>query len=442
VGIGQAPDQTPADRAIPRCISAQMNAITFDIRPARIALAKVLGAFSPRVYVSGLGAVRYRKVADPRLPGDDWLLVEPRLAGICGSDVMQAFIKAAMDNPLSAVVTAPHVMGHEVVGTVIEAGPGVRQFRKGDRVAVNPWLPCAARGLPPCEACQRGDFPLCAHFFEGRLASGMHLGNCRDVGGGFAEVMALHESMLIRIPESVPFDLAVMADPFAVSLHAVLRAPPQPGETVLVYGCGSLGLMTVHLLSVLFPGTRILVIDHKPRLRPIVERLGGHVLFTSRGADLIGEIGNEAKSAVRRPLFGLPWLQGGIDRIYDTIGQPESLELGVRVIRPRGSIVMVGVAKPRRFEWTPLYFKEVSLLGSNAYGVETFEGRRANGIEIYLDLLARGRLKLDGLVTHRYPLSRFTDAFMAIYDKRGSGAIKVLFDPKLQVPDIVPGARA
>jgi threonine dehydrogenase-like Zn-dependent dehydrogenase len=270
----------------------------------------------------------------------------------------------------------------------------------------------------------------------------MHLGNCRDVGGGFAEAMCLHESMLVPIPESVPFDLAVLADPFAVSLHAVLRAPPLPGETVIVYGCGSLGLMTVSLLSALFRKTRIIAIDHKPRLKPVLERLGAHLLFTSGGADLIAQVGEEMKTPVRKPFFGLPWLQGGVDRIYDTVGQPGSLEIGARVIRPRGSIVMVGVAKPKRFEWTPLYYKEVALLGSNAYGIETLEGTRAGAIEIYLDLLAKGRLNVDGLITHRYPLDRFGDAFMAIYDKRGSGAIKVLFDPKLKAPEVVAGAHA
>jgi threonine dehydrogenase-like Zn-dependent dehydrogenase len=406
-----------------------MKALTFRIELPRLAFAKVFGALSPRAYVSGFGGVSCETVDEPKAHGDDWVMVKPALAGICGSDVMQVFLEAATDNPLSAVVSAPHVMGHEVVGTVVDAGKSVKAFKKDDRVAVSPWLSCSTRGLPPCASCARGDFPLCSNFFDGSIAKGMHLGNCRDVGGGFAETMCLHESMLFPIPEGVSFDDAVLADPFAVALHAVLRAPPEPGETVLVWGCGSLGLMAIHLLRVLFPKTTILAIDHKPRMKDLVERLGATKLFTSRGKELIAEIGDYVKAPMRAPYFGLPWLQTGIDKIYDTVGAPSTLEIGLRIVRPRAAIVLVGVAEPKRFEWTPLYFKEVSLLGSNAYGMETIGDKRAHAIAHYLGMLADDKLDWTGVVTHSFPLERFGDAFMAVYDKRTSGAIKVLFQP-------------
>jgi threonine dehydrogenase-like Zn-dependent dehydrogenase len=417
-----------------------MKAITFDISMPRIAAAKILGVVSPRAFVSNWAPVRCQQVPEPRLAGEDWVLVEPRLAGICGSDIMQVFIKAGIDNPLSAVVSAPHVMGHEVVGTVVEIGSAVKRVRKGDRVAVSPFLSCAPRGLPLCEFCQRGDYPLCRHFFEGRFAKGMHLGTCSDIGGGFAEAMSLHESMLFPIPESVPFDAAVLADPFAVSLHAILRAPPEPGQTTVVYGCGSLGVMAILVLRALFPKTRLLVITRHPGVKPLVDRIGANALFTSRGRELIHEIGDFLKAPLRTPLFGLPWLQSGVHRIYDTVGSSETLEVGLRITNPRASIVVVGVAPPRRFEWTLLYFKELTLLGSNAYGLETVDGKRANCIEIYLDLLAQNRLNVDGLITHRYPLEHYADAFLALHDKRRSQAIKVTFDPRLKTPEIA-GAK-
>jgi threonine dehydrogenase-like Zn-dependent dehydrogenase len=270
----------------------------------------------------------------------------------------------------------------------------------------------------------------------------MHLGNCRDVAGGFAEATALHESMLFPIPDAVGFEDAVLADPFAVALHAVLRAPPEPGDTALVYGCGSLGLLTVQLLTALFPRVRVLAVDRKERLRPLVAELGARAFFTARGRELVEQIAAHLGAPVRRPFFGLPWIHGGVDRVYDTVGAPGSLEIAVRIVRPRAAIVMVGVAEPARFEWTPLYFKEIALLGSNAYGVEQLEGRRAHGIELFLDLVASGRIAPRGFVTHRYPLERFGEAFMAVYDKRRSGAIKVLFDPALAAPVITAEAPA
>jgi threonine dehydrogenase-like Zn-dependent dehydrogenase len=418
-----------------------MKAITFDISMPRIAAAKLLGVASPRACLSSWGPVRYQHVPDPQLLGPEWVLVEPRLAGICGSDIMQVFIKAGIDNPLSAIVSAPHIMGHEVVGTVIETGGAVRYIRKGDRVAVSPLLSCAPRGLPLCDSCRRGDYPLCHRFFDGSFAKGMHLGTCSDVGGGFAEAMSVHESMLFPIPDSVPFDAAVLADPFAVSLHAVLRAPPEPGQTVVVYGCGSLGLMTILILRALFPKTRLVVVTRHPRVKSLVQRLGADALFTSRGRELIDDIGEFLKVPLRTPLFGLPWLQSGVHRIYDTVGSNETLEVGVRITNPRASIVVVGVARPKRFEWTPLYFKELALLGSNAYGLETVEGKRANCIELYLDLLVHNRLNVDALITHRYPLDHYADAFLALHNRRRSQAIKVTFDPRLKAPEIRTEAR-
>jgi threonine dehydrogenase-like Zn-dependent dehydrogenase len=418
-----------------------MRAITFDISMPRIAAAKIFGVASSRAFVSSWAPVRCQHVPDPRLLGDDWVLVEPRRAGICGSDIMQVFIKAGMDNPLSAVVSAPHVMGHEVVGTVIETGSAVKRVKKGHRVAVSPLLSCVPRGLPPCEFCQRGDYPLCNRFFDGRFAKGMQLGTCTDVGGGFAEAMSVHESMLFPIPESVEFDAAVLADPFAVSLHAVLRAPPEPGETAVVYGCGSLGLMAILLLRALFPKTRLLAIARHSRVKSLVHRLGADALFTSQGRELVREIGEFLKVPLRTPLFGSPWLQSGVHRIYDAVGSSETLEVGVRIANPRATIVIVGVAPPKRFEWTPVYFKELALLGSNAYGLETFAGKRRNCIEIYLDLLAQNRLNVDGLITHRYPLERYADAFLAAHNKLQSQAIKVIFDPRLKTPEIRTAAN-
>jgi threonine dehydrogenase-like Zn-dependent dehydrogenase len=413
-----------------------VKAITFDISMPRIAAAKLLGLASPRACVSSWAPVRCQQVPDPKLLGADWVLVETRLAGICGSDIMQVFIKAGIDNPLSAVVSAPHIMGHEVVGTVIETGAAVRRVRKGDRVAVSPLLSCVPRGVSACESCRGGDYPLCSRFFDGSFAKGMQLGTCSDVGGGFAEAMSVHESMLFPIPHSVPFDSAVLADPFAVSLHAVLRAPPEPGQTVVVYGCGSLGLMAIVLIRALFPKTRLVVITRRAGVKPLVQRLGADALFTSRGGALIDDIGEFLKTPLRTPLFGLPWLQSGVHRIYDTVGSHETLEVGVRITNPRASIVVVGVARPKRFEWTPLYFKELALLGSNAYGLETVEGKRANCIEIYLDLLTDKRLNVDALITHRYPLDQYADAFLAVQNRWRSQAVKVIFDPKLKTPEI------
>jgi threonine dehydrogenase-like Zn-dependent dehydrogenase len=195
------------------------------------------------------GPLVYEDVPDAKLLGDDWVIVETRYCGICGCDVKQAYLEGAFDNPMTAVISFPHVLAHEVVGTVIEAGKDVRHVRKGDRVACYPWITCAVRGPPPCGACAAGDLALCQNFTGGRFSAGIHHGTCCDLSGGFATHMPAHESACFPIPSDVTFEEAALADPFSVCLHAVHKAPPRRGETVVVVGCGALGMLLIHLVS-------------------------------------------------------------------------------------------------------------------------------------------------------------------------------------------------
>ena len=114
--------------------------------------------------------------------------------------------------------------------------------------------------------------------------------------------------------------------------------------------------------------------------------------------------------------------------IYDKIGSAQTIETGLRVTRPRGSIVVTGVSRPKKFEWTPHYFKEINLIGSNAFGVENFEGQRRHCFDIYFQLLTHGRLNIPSLITHRYPLEQYREALLTSYDKGKYQAIKIVFD--------------
>ena len=107
---------------------------------------------------------------------------------------------------------------------------------------------------------------------------------------------------------------------------------------------------------------------------------------------------------------------------------PETLEVGVRVTRSRGSIVALGVEPPKRFEWTPLYFKELSLVGSNAFGMETVGGLRKHAMRFYLDWVEDGSLDVTPILTHSFRLEAYREAFQSCLDQGGSGAVKVVFD--------------
>jgi threonine dehydrogenase-like Zn-dependent dehydrogenase len=408
-----------------------VKALVFELDYLRLATARVLGELSPRGYLSRLGPLRLKTVPDAGILGDRWVVVETKMSGICGSDVKQVFLDAAPDNPLQALVSFPHVPGHEPVGTVVEVGRAVTRVRRGDRVACYPWLSCVVRGLPECDACRRGQMSLCESFTKGPFAAGMHAGTCKDVSGGFAELMPVHETECFRLPEDVTFDAAVLADPFSVALHAVLKSPPEPGETVLVYGSGGIGALTLLVLRTLFPAARVFAVDPRDHARELARRLGARETFGQSGKALIEAVAGALGVPLERPTFGLPWVHSGVAHIYDTVGAAKTLETGLRLVRPLGTIVLVGVAKPARFEWTPLYFKEASIVGSSGYGLEHVEGKRAHAFEQFFDLLASGRLDPSGIVTHRFSLGQYREAFLAARARGPGGgrhAVKAVFE--------------
>jgi threonine dehydrogenase-like Zn-dependent dehydrogenase len=396
------------------------------IRDASQSKEAFLGTHSP---------LHLREIPDAAVQFPDWLVMRTHLTGICGSDYKQVFIDFEnIDSPMAACASFPQVMGHEVVGTIIAVGPAVTTRRVGERVVLNPWLSCAPRGIAPlCPMCVEGQYSLCENFRRGRLSAGIHTGTCRDASGGFAPQVPAHESMAIPVPDGVSDEQAVLADPFSVSLHSVLRYPPRAGELVVVYGCGTLGLCAIEILHKLFD-VRIVAItrfDHQARL---AQQLGAEETIPWRPTgQIVARLAALTGSDVFAPAEGapgLPMLYGrpGVRVVYNTVGTAESLEVAVRIAGPRATVVMSGVDTPARFEWSPHYFKEINLVGSNAFGVEELGGVRKHAMEHYLDLVGAGRVDVTPILTHRFRLDDFKEAFRTTHSQGETGAVKVLFD--------------
>jgi threonine dehydrogenase-like Zn-dependent dehydrogenase len=407
-----------------------MQALVFRYSLPRFVFAMALGRFAPRAYLGAWGPTHLEQIPEPALLGDNWVVVRTARCGICGSDVKQVFLDANFDNPLTTLITFPQVLGHEAVGVVEHVGPGVQARRPGERVVINPWLSCKPRGIePPCDACQQGQYSLCAHFTDGNLPPGMHAGNCHAVTGGYAPLLPAHESQLFPIPDGVSFDQAVLADPFSVSLHAILKAPPANGALALVYGAGVLGLLSVAVLRSLFPSAHVIVVARYPHQALMARQLGAEQVIETRDpAQVVETVAELVGAKVHRPERGLPWLLRGVDVIYDTVGSAETLEAGVRITNPRARIVVTGVGVPARFEWTPLYFKEIVVVGSNAFGVEQVEGAERHAMEHYLRLVEQERLDLSPLITHRFRLDQFQEAFLTMHHKGRHQVVKAVFD--------------
>jgi threonine dehydrogenase-like Zn-dependent dehydrogenase len=410
---------------------ATLRALVYTGSFSRLAATKLLSLFSRRAFVGPLAPIRLREIPAPELPASDWVRIRTGLCGLCGSDYKQVFMNGALDNPMTALISFPQVLGHEVVGRIESVGPDVDpgRVRVGQRVLLNPWLSCAPRGLPPCEWCQRGELAQCLNFTRGVLTRGIHQGNSSQATGGLAPLLPAHESQCIPVPDDVSDEAAVLGDPFSVSLHAILHWPPPADGLALVYGCGTLGLLALAILRLLHPRVRVLAVTRYAHQARLAEELGAERAIPHRPErGVIAAVGEALQVEARKPWRGLPMLNGGVDIVYDTVTAPKTLEVGVRVTKPRGSIVALGVEPPRRFEWTPLYFKELSLVGSNAFAIEEWEGRRQHAMDWYLEFVRAGSLDVTALITHRFALEDYRQAFLACDDQGRSEAVKVLFD--------------
>ena len=319
-----------------------MKALVFRHSLAREAAAAIGGRVDPRAFVSRFAPVRLEDVDELPLPARDWVRVQTTFSGLCGSDIKQILLNGARDNPLTALVSFPHVLGHEVVG---------RRADTGERVVLNPWLSCGPRGIdPPCPACQAGRYPWCRNFRSGDLPVSIHLGNCAAAAGAHAERFGAHVSQLFAIPDAVPDEAAVLADPVSVSLRSILLAPPADGRAVLVYGSGTLAFAVIALLRHLYPATEVWAATRPGARAALAGRIGAHAVLSSAPDELVGQVAQRVGTTPLEPWSKHDWLQDGPAVVYDTIGSVETVETSLRLLGTGGTLVISGVEPPKRFE--------------------------------------------------------------------------------------------
>jgi threonine dehydrogenase-like Zn-dependent dehydrogenase len=397
-----------------------VKALVFRHSLPREAASAIGGRVGRRAFVSRVAPVRLEDIEELPLPSPDWVRVETTFSGLCGSDVKQILLNGARDNPLTALVSFPHVLGHEVVG---------RRADSGERVVLNPWLSCGPRGIdPPCEACRAGRYPWCRNFRGGGLPVSIHIGNCAAATGAHAERFAAHPSQLFAIPGEVSDEAAVLADPVSVSLRSILLAPPRGGQPALVYGSGTLAFAVIALLRHLYPETEVWAATRSGARAGLATRVGAHAVLSTAPDELVAQVARRAKTTPLEPWSKRDWLQDGPAVVYDTIGSTETVETSLRLLATGGTLVVSGVEPPRRFEWTPLYFKELRVVGSNGFGIEEVGGVAKHAMEHYFDFVRNG-FDLTPVITHRFPLDRWDEAVLTVKNARRTGAVKVLLEP-------------
>ena len=405
-----------------------MKAIRFNATVPRYLIAKGPGQIIKALNYKGpLAPIFMDDVPEPELINENWVKIKTIYGGVCGSDIGMIFLE---DTPFGEpYVTMPYTVGHENVGVIVEAGPGVKDFAVGDRVVADPMLPCAARDIdPPCGPCQRGDTSECLNMREGTLPQGFNLGFCTPVGGSWSEYFVAHHSQLMKVPDEMTDEQAIMLDILSSSLHAVMRNLPEPGQTVFVYGCGIVGMMATASLKAL-SDCRVIVIARYPHQAEIARGFGAdEVIMQKQVDDLYAEIARLTDAQVLKPMIGPRFLNGGPDLVFDCVGHRETIDDAIRVTRAGGRIVIIGgLTVPRGIDWTPVWWKELAVKGTFCSSTETYQGKTQKTYAWAAELITSGKVKVDHLLTHIWKLDEYIQMIETATSKGDTGSIKQAF---------------
>jgi L-iditol 2-dehydrogenase len=331
------------------------------------------------------GDVRIEQRAIPD-PGPREVLVEIRAVGVCGSDVHYFEHGRIGDH----VVRAPLVLGHESAGVVARVGSAVRRHSVGDRVALEPGVPCGS-----CRECRAGRYNLCpeVRFFA-----------TPPVDGAFANYVTIHEDFAFPLPAEITDEEGALMEPLSVAIWACRKGRVGPDTGVLVTGAGPIGQLAVQVARAL-GATEVTATDvNSHRLAVATEGGATRTIDVSRLS--LDDAGVEA------------------DVLLECSGHPDAVSGGVRALRPAGRAVMVGMgpAEEMAIPMSVVQNREIWLTGTFRY---------ANTYPAAIALAADGRLNLQAIITGRYPLEETEAALRA--GREDPASIKPLVVPRTDV---------
>jgi len=407
-----------------------MKAIQFNFTIPRYVLGLALGKLSSNFYWSGLTCTQYQDIPVPDLPGDDWVMVKTRLGGICGTDMSAVKLTASTYSTPS--VSFPFVIGHENIGRIEQIGSEVSKWTVGDRVVVDPSLWCKPRGIEElCPYCAKGEINHCIHFTEGSVSPGKSIGLCHDTGGSWAPYFVAHEEQLYTVPDSISDENGMMIEPFAIGLHAALQNFPKDHEQVLIIGAGTIGLCMIAALRALGSKAEIIALVRYGFQAEAAEILGAtHVIRSSRDSNFYKDIVDLSGAVLKNPVMSKPMVIGGVDRVFDCVGSSSSLDDAMRLTRNGGQVVFVGEpGKVKNLDWTPIFTQDLEVKAAYLYHhAEEYQGQQWKTFDLAIDLMKNNQVDIGWLVTHKYRLKDYKQAFSVTDNRKRDEAIKIAFE--------------
>jgi len=328
--------------------------------------------------------IRVEEIPTPKIEHDE-VLVEMRACGICGSDLMEWYLKSR----------APLVLGHEPSGVIVERGKAVKNFDVGDRVFVHHHVACLE-----CHYCLHGDYTLCEKFHKTNI-----------VPGGFAEYFKVPAPNLqldtLKIPDGISFEEATLIEPLGCCLRAIKKCGICRGDSVAIIGAGATGIIHT-FLSKFFGAEKVIVSDLVDFRLRFAEKFGADIAVNPLRADLSEVVNAETDGR-------------GVDLVIVTAPNIEAYKAGLSVCRKGGKLCVFAPTEPGKIlEISPkqLFFNELQIIPS--YSTSHVETREA------LKLIESGKICARDLITHRFPLVETAKAFKTALENKESLKVVVL----------------
>lgn len=285
---------------------------------------------------------------------------------------------------------SPLVMGHEASGVVHSIGSAATSLKPGDRIAIEPGYPCRR-----CKMCKDGRYNLCPDMRFAASPPKSH--------GALAKFYRLPEDFCYKISPSIGLDEAVLVEPLAVAVHIVRLADIRPGQSVVVFGAGTIGLLSAAVAKS-FGAKTIIAVDIKQERLDFARGFAATATFTPDG--------QRAPEENASALLDENNLNPGADVVVEASGAESSIEAGIHVLRPGGSYVQGGFGKPRiSFPIALMSEKELTMRGCFRYSSGDFE--------LALDLLETKQVVVKGLISSIVPFEQATEAWERT--RRGEG---------------------
>ena len=330
----------------------------------------------------------YKEMPPPEI-GEEEVLIAVKACGICGSDVH------GMDGRSGRRIP-PLIMGHEASGVIEEVGDKVTGWEIGDRVTFDSTISCGS-----CHFCRRGKINLC----DNRQVLGV---SCEDYRrhGAFAEYVAVPQHILYRLPETITFDQAAMVEPLSVAVHAVARTSISSHDTAVVVGAGMIGLLVVQALRAAGCG-QIIAVDIDSQRLELAGKLGADIGINCETEDVVAEVLQRTSDR-------------GADIAFEVVGKSATVGTGITSLRKGGSLILVGNITPEvTLPLQAVVTRELTLNGSCASQGE---------YPACLELMARGEVNVDALMSATARLADGAEWFKRLYDNQ-EGLMKVILHP-------------